>query len=121
LCGGRPIGKFELETSFEKAAGDDAATLEHKFGFCSQKNRLYFQHPLCGWASNARAPRLSQSPMNSRFANGFGAAILTAPANSSWAIGNRVRKQSDSDVSAGELFTHDPGADDQQRQERLSR
>ena len=62
LCCDRPIGKFELETSFEKATGDDAATLEDKFGFSSQKNRPDFQHPLRGWESNARAPRLSQSP-----------------------------------------------------------
>lgn len=62
LCGDRPIGKLELETSLDKAIGNDAAALQRQFSFCAQKNRTYFQHPLRCREPNACAPCLSQSP-----------------------------------------------------------
>jgi hypothetical protein len=33
LCGNRPIGKLKLKTSFEKATGNDASTLENQLSF----------------------------------------------------------------------------------------
>jgi len=90
LCCDRPIGKFELETSFEKATGDDAATLEDKFGFSSQKNRPDFQHPLRA-GSPMRVPRACRRAlMNSLLGTGFGDERFTQPVKSSRVIRNSI-------------------------------
>ena len=59
LRSGGPFGELKLETSIHKTTGDDAAALEHQFGFGAQEERAYFQHPACGRQPNACAPCLS--------------------------------------------------------------